>query len=133
MGLVGVVGALLGGLFPYAANTLIDLYGWRWTYVIFGAVLLGIMLPLGYIFTRDRPEDHGLLPDGAAPCVKPLTRGRNATAGTPRATRRPAPPSPLVEITDNRDILLTNPFHNFCIRHASHTARNYALITSPIR
>ncbi|MBT3342589.1 MAG: MFS transporter [Gemmatimonadetes bacterium] len=67
MGLVGVVGALLGGLFPYAANTLIDLYGWRWTYVIFGAVLLGVMLPLGYIFTRDRPEDHGLLPDGAAP------------------------------------------------------------------
>ena len=65
MGIVGVIGALLSGLFPYLANTLIDQYGWRWTYVILGGILLGIMLPLGWIFTRDRPEDHGLLPDGA--------------------------------------------------------------------
>jgi sugar phosphate permease len=46
-------------------NTLIPLYGWRWTYVILGAMVLGVMIPLGWIFTRDRPEDHGLLPDGA--------------------------------------------------------------------
>ncbi len=65
MGIVGVVGALLSGLFPYLANTLIDTYGWRWTYVILGGILLGVMLPLGWIFTRDRPEDQGLLPDGA--------------------------------------------------------------------
>jgi MFS transporter, OFA family, oxalate/formate antiporter len=65
MGIVGVVGALLSGLFPYLANTLIDQHGWRWTYVILGGILLGVMLPLGYIFARDRPEDHGLLPDGA--------------------------------------------------------------------
>ena len=45
-------------------NTLIPLYGWRWTYVILGAMVLGVMIPLGWIFTRDRPEDHGLLPDG---------------------------------------------------------------------
>lgn len=65
MGFVGVIGALLGGLFPYLINTLIPLYGWRWTYVILGAMVLGVMIPLGWIFTRDRPEDHGLLPDGA--------------------------------------------------------------------
>ena len=33
--------------------------------VILGAMVLGVMIPLGWIFTRDRPEDHGLLPDGA--------------------------------------------------------------------
>jgi sugar phosphate permease len=65
MGFVGVIGALVGGLFPCLINTLIPLYGWRWTYVILGAMVLGVMIPLGWIFTRDRPEDHGLLPDGA--------------------------------------------------------------------
>ena len=66
MGISGVVGMLLGGLFPYLINTLIPLYGWRATYAILGALLLLVMLPIGWIFTRDSPEDHGLLPDGAA-------------------------------------------------------------------
>lgn len=64
MGIGGVVGALLSGLFPYLINTLIPLYGWRFTYVILGAMLVLIMLPIGWIFVRDRPEDHGLQPDG---------------------------------------------------------------------
>ena len=66
MGIGGVAGALLSGLFPYIINTLIPLYGWRWTYVALGASLILFMLPLGWIFVRDRPEDHGLQPDGAA-------------------------------------------------------------------
>ncbi|HJP30643.1 MAG: MFS transporter [Candidatus Latescibacteria bacterium] len=64
MGLTGVIGALLGGLFPYLINSLIPVYGWRWTYVILGVMVIGVMVPVGWIFTRDRPEDHGLLPDG---------------------------------------------------------------------
>jgi MFS transporter, OFA family, oxalate/formate antiporter len=64
MGIGGVAGALLSGLFPYIINTLIPLYGWRLTYVILGATLILVMLPLGWIFLRDRPEDHGLQPDG---------------------------------------------------------------------
>ena len=64
MGISGVIGALLGGLFPYMINTLISAYGWRATYMILGAMLILFMLPLGWIFIRNRPEDHGLLPDG---------------------------------------------------------------------
>jgi cyanate permease len=64
MGIGGVAGALLGGLFPFLINALIPLYGWRSTYVILGAVLILAMLPIAWIFVRDRPEDHGLLPDG---------------------------------------------------------------------
>ena len=64
MGFVGVFGALLGGLFPYLINSLIPTYGWRWTYVILGLMVMGVMIPVGWIFTRNRPEDHGLLPDG---------------------------------------------------------------------
>jgi sugar phosphate permease len=67
MGLMGVIGALFGGLFPYFINTLISHHGWRWTYVILGAVVMGVMVPLGWIFIRNRPEDHGLHPDGEAP------------------------------------------------------------------
>ena len=67
MGISGVIGALLGGLFPYVINTLIPLYGWRATYTLLGATLILFMLPIGWIFIRDRPEDHGLLPDGAIP------------------------------------------------------------------
>ena len=66
MGISGVFGALLGGLFPYVINALIPLYGWRATYTILGAVLLLVMVPVGWLLVRDRPEDHGLLPDGAA-------------------------------------------------------------------
>lgn len=66
MGISGVVGALLGGIFPYVIDSMIPVYGWRMTYIILGAALILFMLPIGWIFTRDRPEDHGLLPDGAA-------------------------------------------------------------------
>lgn len=64
MGIGGVAGALLSGLFPYLINTMIPLYGWRFTYVALGAMLILVMLPIGWIFVRDRPEDHGLQPDG---------------------------------------------------------------------
>jgi MFS transporter, OFA family, oxalate/formate antiporter len=66
MGIAGLAGALLGGLFPYLINLLIPAYGWRTTYVILGAMLLCVMLPVAWIFARDRPEDHGVEPDGMA-------------------------------------------------------------------
>ena len=66
MGISGVFAALLGGLFPYLVNSLNSHYSWRITYALLGALVLLVMLPTGWIFTRDRPEDHGLLPDDAA-------------------------------------------------------------------
>ncbi len=64
MGLSGIASTLMAGLFPYCINTLIPLYGWRITYIILGAILLLIMLPIGWIFIRNKPEDYGLQPDG---------------------------------------------------------------------
>jgi sugar phosphate permease len=65
MGISGVAVALAGmGLFPNLVHALLQGYGWRTTYPILGGVLLLGMLPLGLFFFRDRPEDHGLLPDG---------------------------------------------------------------------
>ena len=65
MGLSGLVVALLGlGGFPSLINWLIPLYGWQWTYIILGLILLGVMVPLGGFFFRDYPETYGLQPDG---------------------------------------------------------------------
>lgn len=76
MGYMGVFGALLGGLFPFLINSLIPLYGWRWTYVILGVMVAGIMVPLGWIFVRNRPEDHGLYPDGEPPASSEQSAGQ---------------------------------------------------------
>jgi MFS family permease len=56
-------GFSLGGLFVPLIVRAIDTYGWQdvMMYMAFGALILG--LPLSLLF-RNRPEDHGLLPDG---------------------------------------------------------------------
>jgi len=56
-------GFSLGGLFVPVLVKLIDTYGWQnvMLYMAFGALVMG--LPLSLMF-RNRPEDHGLLPDG---------------------------------------------------------------------
>jgi MFS transporter, OFA family, oxalate/formate antiporter len=67
MGIAGVATALLGsGSFPGLVNWMIPQYGWRMTYILLGFGVLGIMVPLGILFIRNRPEDYGLQPDGHA-------------------------------------------------------------------
>jgi sugar phosphate permease len=66
LGISGFILALVGlGLFPNIVNQLIDQFEWRMTYVILGLSLLIFMLPIGWTFFRDRPEDYGLYPDGS--------------------------------------------------------------------
>ena len=66
LGLSGTMMALIGvGGSPNLINWLIPQFGWRTTYIILGMVLLLFMAPLSWFFVRNRPEDHGLLPDGA--------------------------------------------------------------------
>ena len=54
------VGAM--ALVPLTAF-LMDLAGWRVTWVALGALILTVALPLAF-FLRDNPTDKGLLPDG---------------------------------------------------------------------
>lgn len=66
LGFSGLAMALLGvGTFPNLINWLIPLYGWRTTYMLLGSALVIIMAPLAWLFLRNRPEEYGLLPDGA--------------------------------------------------------------------
>ena len=52
-------------IMPYLAQRLIANFGWRAAYAILGAVVLFIAVPFVGAFLREKPEDLGLLPDGA--------------------------------------------------------------------
>ncbi len=68
MGISGMLSSLfsLGG-FPNLINWLIPVFGWRLTYTFLGLLILVVMIPVGLGLFRNRPEDHGLQPDGRAP------------------------------------------------------------------
>lgn len=55
------VGALL--LIP-VIERMIESYGWRAAYLIFGLALLCILTPVNFLLLRNRAEDMGLSPDG---------------------------------------------------------------------
>lgn len=66
MGLAGL--SLAGSLiiFPTLGQYLIELFTWRWAWVILGGLVWAVVLPVGWLFYRDRPELYGLRPDGDA-------------------------------------------------------------------
>lgn len=77
LGLSGTIMALVGvGGAPNLISWMIPQFGWRTTYMLLGAALLLIMTPLSWLLVRNRPEDHGLLPDGA---TSPQQRPGQAT------------------------------------------------------
>ncbi len=65
LGFAGLGGLLGAASFPPLINWLIDEYGWQITWRILGLVLIVFFMPLALYFVRNRPEDVGLLPDGA--------------------------------------------------------------------
>ena len=66
LGIAGVVVSVVGsGTFPRLIHTLIGQFGWRASYRLLGLAVALIMLPVGWLFFRRKPEDYGLLPDGA--------------------------------------------------------------------
>lgn len=65
LGLSTLISSVLGtGLFPNLINFLIPRFGWRGAYFVLGGMVIGVMVPVGYLFFRDRPELFGLKPDG---------------------------------------------------------------------
>lgn len=41
----------------------IDVHGWRMTWIILGACMAVLIVPVWWLLMRDRPEEYGLLPD----------------------------------------------------------------------
>ena len=55
---------------PLLAAKLIEEIGWRSVYLLFGAAVALVVIPLALVFVRDRPEDLGLQMDGEATPVR---------------------------------------------------------------
>ena len=58
---------MAGVLLAPLAALLISLYGWRNSFIIFGAATLVILLVPAWLKMRRMPEDLGLFPDGQSP------------------------------------------------------------------
>lgn len=90
LGISTLISSVLGtGLFPNFINFLIPRFGWRASYFILGGVVMGVMLPIGYLFFRDRPELYGLKPDGNYSPKLPQTNVVTTTIAPPT---NPEPP-----------------------------------------
>ncbi|MEX2356238.1 MAG: MFS transporter, partial [Thermaerobacterales bacterium] len=75
LGFVALGSALSIAFIPYINVILIDLWGWRLAWQIWALIMAAVMLPVVWVFTRDRPEQIGQRPDGVAPPVSGSTRG----------------------------------------------------------
>ena len=64
---LAVLGASLAGvLMPPLVTYLVEAIGWRAAYLVFAAIIAGVLIPLVWVFLRDRPEDIGEVRDGHA-------------------------------------------------------------------
>ncbi len=62
---IAVMGASLAGIMmPPLVTALVDAYGWRSGYYAFAISTAVTLLPLVYLFLRDRPEEIGEVRDG---------------------------------------------------------------------
>jgi MFS family permease len=79
MGFLRTADTLGTALIPIAIASLIAATNWRVTWMVMGAVALVVLIPAGLVMRR-RPEDFGLLPDGApeAAATRPAEARRRA-------------------------------------------------------
>jgi MFS family permease len=86
LALAGMGHGLAKVCMPVAAATLILYTGWRGAWIVFGVLSLALVVGPALIFMRRRPEDMGLLPDGAASGTE---EGSSASKGG-KAKARPS-------------------------------------------
>jgi MFS family permease len=70
---------------PLLAASLILHTGWRGAWTVFGLVALGLVVGPALLFMRRRPEDMGLLPDGAR--AQPISGASVSERGSARTSR----------------------------------------------
>ena len=84
---IAMMGLAVGGLVvPGLAERLALAYGWRNAYLVFAAAEVAVMLPLGLLLFRNRPQTYGLLPDFGKATSKAALEIQGQTLGEARRT-----------------------------------------------
>jgi len=74
-----------GVIMPAVSAWIIATYGWREAFMVYGVITLCLVVPLVLRFVVSRPEDVGLLPDGA---IQPSKLPPSTTPATTREFMR---------------------------------------------
>ncbi len=77
LGLVSGAGSAGAMILVPGATVFLVLFDWREAYIFLGLLLLVVILPVGILLIRNRPEDMGLLPQGQP--GEPKSKGGDAT------------------------------------------------------
>ena len=77
--------AVSNALLPPLTQSLIGSVGWREAYVVLGVMVWVLLIPASILIVRNRPEEIGLHPDGAA---APVVEPGGAAGKTGRGFRR---------------------------------------------
>ncbi|WP_070121659.1 MFS transporter [Bacillus marinisedimentorum] len=64
---MAIVGFLSSALLPPLNAYLIEYWGWRSTWIMWGVLLIAVFVPLVLWLVRNKPEDIGLYPDNLPP------------------------------------------------------------------
>jgi cyanate permease len=78
--------SLSGVIMPYISAELINNYGWREGFLVYGLFTLLVVLPMVLRFVVSRPEDIGMRPDGAMPIA--VKAGAELVVPKPRLAMR---------------------------------------------
>jgi MFS family permease len=51
-------------VYPPLGQALVELFGWRWAWVVLGLITWALMVPVLLLLAHDKPEPLGMVPDG---------------------------------------------------------------------
>jgi len=86
LGIAAAGVSLSGVIMPYISAELINNYGWREGFLVYGLFTLLVVLPMVLRFVVSRPEDIGMRPDGAMPIA--VKAGAELVVPKPRLAMR---------------------------------------------
>ncbi len=66
MSLLALTFALFQGLYVNMLRLLLEALDWRQVFIVLGLGVAALVIPAFALFMRDKPEDHGLVPDNLA-------------------------------------------------------------------
>ena len=86
LGIAAAGVSLSGVIMPYISAELINNYGWREGFLVYGLFTLLVVLPMVLRFVVSRPEDIDMRPDGAMPIA--VKAGAELVVPKPRLAMR---------------------------------------------